>query len=44
MTYEGVNRAGITMGRCECGLDVCSGWLARNAWQDADGKAKEARP
>ena len=44
MTYEGINRAGITMGRCECGLDVCSGWLARNAWQDADGKAKEARP
>jgi hypothetical protein len=38
MTYEKVNRAGITMERCTCGLDVCNGWLARNAWQDADGR------
>ena len=40
MTYEGVNRAGITMEKCDCQLSVCNGWIARNAWQDTDGKTR----
>ena len=40
MTYERVNRAGIQMLPCSCGLPSCNGWLARNAWQDADGKPR----
>ena len=41
MTYEGVNRAGITMEKCDCGLPCCNGFLARNAWQDADGRPRQ---
>ncbi len=38
MTYERVNRAGIRMMPCDCGLPVCNGFLAVNAWQGADGR------
>lgn len=41
MTYERVNRAGITMERCKCGMDCCSGWLAVNAPLSSDGRPRK---
>ncbi len=43
MTYAKVNRLGIKMIPCTCGLPVCNGWLAVNAWQDADGRPRRWR-
>ena len=31
LSYEDVNRLGITIQPCKCGLECCPGWLAVNS-------------
>jgi hypothetical protein len=40
MTRERMQRAGITMERCTCGLDVCNGWLAVGAVLESSGQPR----